>query len=203
MLRRRMMMYSRLPSGYQEVEYLESPTFGNLISTNIYSTKTTEIYADFKFRKIIPQDAYIISSYNNAQFTSINCINDPSVYRLRVWKGDVKGEKFPNLYYNKPETRYKVKLTNDGCIVNGIKYTTTFNMSGFQPSNFNLFGNSVSTSCVCVIYEAIIWDNGQKIGHLIPCYRKADHEAGMYDIVNGVFYTNQGTGEFIVGANVY
>jgi hypothetical protein len=34
---------------------------------------------------------------------------------------------------------------------------------------------------------------------LIPCYRKADNVAGMYDIVNDVFYTNVGSGSFIVG----
>lgn len=33
----------------------------------------------------------------------------------------------------------------------------------------------------------------------IPCYRKADNVAGMYDIVNNVFYTNTGSGSFIVG----
>lgn len=34
---------------------------------------------------------------------------------------------------------------------------------------------------------------------LYPVYRIADNKPGMYDIVNGVFYTNQGTGEFTVG----
>ena len=34
---------------------------------------------------------------------------------------------------------------------------------------------------------------------LIPCYRKVDNVAGMYDLVNDVFYTNEGTGEFIIG----
>jgi hypothetical protein len=34
---------------------------------------------------------------------------------------------------------------------------------------------------------------------LYSVYRKADNKPGMYDIVNGGFYTNKGTGEFIVG----
>ena len=34
---------------------------------------------------------------------------------------------------------------------------------------------------------------------LYPVYRISDNKPGMYDIVNGVFYTNQGTGEFTVG----
>jgi hypothetical protein len=38
--------------------------------------------------------------------------------------------------------------------------------------------------------------------HLIPCYRKADNVAGMYDLFSGEFYTNAGTGEFIIGPDV-
>ena len=40
---------------------------------------------------------------------------------------------------------------------------------------------------------------GEEIKSMYPVYRKADSKPGMYDIVNGVFYANQGTGEFIVG----
>lgn len=37
---------------------------------------------------------------------------------------------------------------------------------------------------------------------LFPCYRKSDMKPGMYDTVNGVFYTNAGSGEFILGPTV-
>ncbi len=33
----------------------------------------------------------------------------------------------------------------------------------------------------------------------IPCYRNSDNEVGLYDLVNNVFYTNQGTGVFTYG----
>lgn len=49
------------------------------------------------------------------------------------------------------------------------------------------------------IYECKIWHNGKIIRDFIPCYRKEDGEAGMFDTVNKVFYTNQGTGTFIIG----
>jgi len=50
------------------------------------------------------------------------------------------------------------------------------------------------------IYEILI--EGSINMHLIPCYRKEDNVAGMYDLVSGEFYTNAGTGEFIVGPDV-
>lgn len=37
---------------------------------------------------------------------------------------------------------------------------------------------------------------------LVPCYRKADGVIGMYDIVRKIFLTNVGTGSFTKGANV-
>ena len=46
-----------------------------------------------------------------------------------------------------------------------------------------------------------ISENGILIRNFIPCYRKSDNEIGLYDIVNNVFYTNQGTGEFLKGSN--
>ena len=41
------------------------------------------------------------------------------------------------------------------------------------------------------------------LNSFVPCYRKSDSVAGMYETVNDVFYTNQGTGSFVVGNNVY
>ena len=52
------------------------------------------------------------------------------------------------------------------------------------------------------IYEYKAYNQDTVVQHLIPCYRKSDNVAGMYDTVNNVFYTNQGTGTFIVGENV-
>ena len=43
---------------------------------------------------------------------------------------------------------------------------------------------------------------GFLIYDFIPCYRKSDNVAGMYDLVSEQFFTNVGTGEFIVGPNV-
>ena len=47
-----------------------------------------------------------------------------------------------------------------------------------------------------------IWEEDNLIRNLVPCYRKSDNKLGLYDIVNGKFYTNQGTGEFTAGPDV-
>jgi len=50
------------------------------------------------------------------------------------------------------------------------------------------------------ISEFTITNNGATKLHLIPCVRKSDSKPGMYDTVSKTFYTNAGTGEFIVPA---
>ena len=52
------------------------------------------------------------------------------------------------------------------------------------------------------MFDFHISENGTKKLHLIPCYRKSDGEIGLYDIVNNIFYTNMGSGEFLKGADV-
>ena len=50
------------------------------------------------------------------------------------------------------------------------------------------------------MYNLKITDGTNVIKNFVPCYRKSDNVAGLYDLVNNVFYTNQGTGNFIVGS---
>ena len=50
------------------------------------------------------------------------------------------------------------------------------------------------------IYSAAISIDGQTVRNVIPCVRKSDSKPGMYDTVSKTFYTNAGTGEFIVPA---
>ena len=51
------------------------------------------------------------------------------------------------------------------------------------------------------IYRATMYNNGSMVGDYIPCYRKSDSVAGMWDRVGETFYTNEGTGTFIVGGD--
>ena len=53
------------------------------------------------------------------------------------------------------------------------------------------------------IYSFEIFNrNNEKSANLIPCYRKSDNVAGMYDNVNNRFLVNQGTYNFMVGEDV-
>lgn len=47
-----------------------------------------------------------------------------------------------------------------------------------------------------------IYNNDILEREFYPCYRRSDNKPGLYDVVNDVFYTNAGTGTFIVGPDI-
>lgn len=49
------------------------------------------------------------------------------------------------------------------------------------------------------IYSCKLYNNNTLIRDFIPCYRNSDNEVGLYDLVNDVFYTNDGEGSFTFG----
>lgn len=77
---------------------------------------------------------------------------------------------------------------------NGSLYIFTMNFN----NSTNLNSNNPNRIYSCDIFN---YDN-EKIASLIPCYRKSDNVAGMYDNVNKRFLINQGTGTFVVGSDV-
>ena len=75
-------------------------------------------------------------------------------------------------------------------------------MSGSPIGIFKSLGGYQFTSNHSKIYNLKITQADVVTNNFIPCYRKSDNVIGMYDIVHGKFYTNQGTGTFEKGEDV-
>lgn len=69
-------------------------------------------------------------------------------------------------------------------------------------TNFLFWANSTSRKFVGKIYSAKIYEGDTLVRDFVPCYRKSDNVAGMYDLVTETFFVNDGTGEFIKGGKV-
>lgn len=85
-----------------------------------------------------------------------------------------------------------------------IDSTTTANYNTYPNLPIYLFSrnnnNTASDYAYFKLESFIVTDeNNDYVVRMYPVYRVADNKPGMYDIVNNVFYTNQGTGEFTVG----
>ena len=200
----------RLPSEYQEVEYLES-TGEQWITTNI----------------ILPIDAGIKTTFVLTKYSSISFICGDGNFFFGYYKSE------SGLYYNRFKnsqnsdiygipsypmtigTLYNVELfvNNNDLIVNNNIVTTTetpFYAPAITDRTLYIFtlkwlSLDPTYRTIGKIYSLIIYKGENIIHNFIPCYRKADNKAGMYDIVNDVFYTNANTSastDFIVGPDV-
>ena len=99
--------------------------------------------------------------------------------------------------------RTTIETTTTGITVNGVSGTVPSQPSRSSPthlfllaSNTNSTGTAFSNYARARLYSAKVYDNGTLVRDLIPMSR--DGTAGLYDQVNGVFYSPQG-GTVIAG----
>jgi hypothetical protein len=188
-----------LPAEYQAVEYLESTGTQYLLPD--VGTLTTDTSFKIKF---IP--TYIKPSYNNGiwgtsrdpRFCAFFSLGTES---LHTWYG---GSALRwNLSINQTVTWTQTGSTVDWT-VDGVPRRYTYDgTESLDAYDFRLFsiGGWNANSWIKLFYFSLL-DGNTPVCNLVPAVRKSDSVAGMYDLVNGVFYTNQGTGEFIIGPPV-
>ena len=199
---------SILPSEYQQVEYIES-TGTQYIDTGIVASPIFEMVAVAQF----PQ---------NYAGTSGNAWTGIGISPSRIGFGyasSISNEYFTVLFAstanktgipfdtNKHEFviqgNGKGKWNIDGSTGNYVGEIDSEFSKGTLP--FILFGrygtSGIGGFLNMRLYSFKFTDNNALIRDFIPCYRKADNEIGLFDLVNGVFYTNQGTGTFLKGTD--
>lgn len=199
----------RIPEEYQEVEYLESTGNGACIDSGIECTSNLAI--DFGFTAL--------TNVNLALCGGINTQNAPVYFRHHatpnggnilyyLQNNNSNGSairiapmigKYQELKVNPTSGQFERKCngeTTSGHFTPITNYFTT-------GKSFGIFGRIADTGDIqsrpsrCYYFKFYI--NDEMIGNFIPCYRKSDNEAGMYDTVSGTFYTNSGTDTFLVG----
>ena len=86
--------------------------------------------------------------------------------------------------------------------------TVINNLVGVPKTSLTMFlfgenkNGSIANYLKMRLYGCEMTSGNDVVRHFIPCYRKSDSVAGLYDTVNNVFYTNSGSGSFNVGGAV-
>ena len=196
-----------LPDGYTQVDYIES-SGTQYIDTGYKPSHNTSV----EFESIVTQtgsssgfcgartavsgsndDKYVfIASYanNNDVSYQFNFGSTSSVLSLDV------SYLQKNLYL---VNKNKLYINNE---LKSFRSLVTFS----TPYNLYLMAintaNTASLYAKCKLYYCKIYDDENLVRNFIPCYRNSDNEVGLYDLVNNVFYTNQGTDVFTYGSLV-
>lgn len=192
----------RLPAEYQEVQYIEG-TGTQYIVTDINLSTVTNPSVDWTLK---------------VEITAINKIKilagaDDNLKQIVVMNSDLRydwcSKSTTKIFY----TKFKLGsvftiMQKDGFLWldNESHEITTTSTSALK---FGLFcktitNNGVETSTISnmKLYSFEVKQDFTDIAKYVPCYRKADSKPGMYDLVSGEFFTNAGTGEFLVGPDV-
>lgn len=93
----------------------------------------------------------------------------------------------------------KASITHNGVTLIRESGTSVEFDSMYSIFNILSAANIESYKCHMKLYGAKFYMGDKIIRKFVPCYRKSDNVAGLYDVVNNVFYTNSGTGEFVKG----
>lgn len=180
---------ANIPSEYTEVEYLEST------GTQYIDTNYTPVQGDdLEFKNVT------INTFNGALFSAgiesyqLILLGLGSVCYYKYFQtGNAVASSFSTI------TNGNIKVLNGNLYINNVLKAEA-DYGGAVDTTLNIFQRANNTSnLIGKIGEIIISNNGIIKRDFIPCYRKSDNVAGLYDLVNNTFYTNQGTGNFIVG----
>lgn len=203
----------RLPSEYQEVEYIESDGY-EYIDTGYKHKTTTKYEFSFSVSSFVGQYNSICGArvrWNTTDAFDFG-FRDDSVCYINV------GVNNPATFYTLSlNTKCNIIMDKDYVTVNGnqISYLDCNGPNGETISNINLTrgrqnvhifilnqnGNLIEP-CACKLYSFNIYENNSLIMELVPCYRKADSVIGLYDMETQTFFTNSGSGTFTKGSDV-
>ena len=197
-----------LPSTYQQVEYIES-SGTQYINTGVAPSLSSDEL------KVVMKYATTTSTFTNTDnmlFGSGTPTNSDCCYFVDA----TRNKHLYVRYYNNSGSTTRsdffttypsgvMVLNSNGLSVNGSTPITT-STSGSTSNDLPIYifarNGTTTLNSAFKLYYFKMEKNGTLVRDFIPCYRKSDDVIGLYDLVNGVFYTNQGTGDFTKGSNV-
>ena len=198
----------KLPSEYQQVESLTS-TSTQYIDKGVIPNNNTGVDLVYKALE------YSTSQYIlGVRDTAINYAVNGSLSR-NDWDIRFDGNPIYSLFArnsNKMRTQISMSNGNGTWTLTDLDENKTTqipisNVTVTSTLTLHLFSyNAINppypyNHANLVVYSCKLYDGETLIRDFVPCYRKSDNVIGMYDLVEGKFYTNQGTGEFYKGSD--
>lgn len=199
LFRRRLMLStannsnSTLPSGYIKLDYIES-TGTQYIKLDLPITKDTICRIKFNMTEItgkcimgsIPSFRFF-NAYARAYLDWGRGYGGGRINGGSIKAGTLYDIEFGNFYVKNLDTGEN--------IISGKSWGDTIKYSS-DPIMIMKYKDSPEAKGK--VYYAQVYETGTLVRDLLPCINPGG-KVGLYDIVNGKFYGNAGTGDFIAG----
>ena len=209
LMRRRMMMQQKqggsLPDGYQQVEWIGC-TGTQYIKTNYEPVQYDELDATFLINSNQGNNSKVYWSAGTGDYQFILLTNSGNLYYKYFATGDAVRMSSS---YRPLDSRMNYSINSSGIITTTnletgavLTSATSAYTAPIDSTDKSLYifrrSDGTTTFFRGRLYKFIIINNGTLKLNLIPCYRKSDNEIGLYDTVGRTFYTNAGTGSFVI-----
>ena len=203
-----------LPDEYQQVEYIES-TGTQYIDTNFKGNQDTKITCESvisdEFKSGYYQGLFGATDVNVSTELNRNVIHMHRASASNLIIMATYGNKIKIIGFSGDITKKHIYELDKNIYKVDNEIIYSYPMQTFMcTQNINIFRDNNSYTqdkryCNMKLYSFKIYDNESLIRNFIPCYRNTDNIIGLYDTVEGKFYTNQGDktkGDFIPGPEV-
>lgn len=193
---------SGLPAGYTQVEYVENQNMA-CINTGFKPNQNTRLIAEMQ---TVSTTSYVnhfgAGGWNEPNALILDYENNYNGTLHLTWGtatgwtvvSSVRGDYSKHTYdWNKNEVYRDNTLVkaftygNYQAVSNLCIFVTLNNGSPTPPSSQNYYMRGK-------LFSFKIYDNGTLVRDMIPCTRDSDSKAGVYDIVNNVFYSSANSG---------
>ena len=157
---------SRLPTGYTEVEYIES-SGTQYIDTGVPAKDITDSFIDFRFKSVGTTELEVMASYVDGN-NRLQC----------GWTGSAFKTGTGATYSQTTDSTARTTAT---CVPVGSPTSTVYLFAQNQ-------SDAPKWQCKAEIYECTMSTAAGKVRDFIPC-KNPSGAVGLYDLVEGKFYT--------------
>lgn len=186
-----------LPDGYTQVEYIQS-TGIQYINTEFNPSSETRV--DMTCEPTTTGTWKGIFGARKSASVDEFGVDIPSATEIR----SMYGTESKNLTVSTVLQKFSIVKNKNVCTVNGTaithtkqNFTTSFPIRLFDKNS----GGSAWGQISMKLYFCQIYDNGTPVRNFIPC-KNPSGVVGLYDLVDGKFYTNAVAGNFTAGETV-
>ena len=192
-----------LPGAYRAVEYLEGTGTQYIATTYVIDYADLAVEWEYVFTGNFNGDKMLFGDMNA---NNCDCVY-AELYDAVRWYCNNGNNRFANVLTGAgagSNTKYSAKMIGQTLTVDGAttQRTDTRTTAGKgEPLYIFAWNNNGSAQYIHTklrLYSLVFKNGGSISANYVPCVRKSDSKPGMYDTVSKTFYTNAGTGEFII-----
>ena len=193
-----------LPDGYTQVDYIES-SGTQYIDTGVNADYKLSLLCELAMvsaggaigaigsnTELRHHFNYVINQGIRYYYKSISTINQVQLFPLG--QEDTNKHKYFIDIYNS-----KVQI-DDGTVKDLTERDEYDIQTNYWICKRNSPNSALQSNMSVKVYTFKMYKENVLVRDFIPCYRNSDNEVGLYDLVNDVFYTNEGTGTFTYGS---